>query len=671
MKATFVLATLLALGATSASPVERRRLAPRLTVGPEGVSDVVSSTASASDSVSASISASVNATVSASVNATGSATSDASTSAWSSPGSTLSAVTPPKCRPRATSSSSPSGPTTSPGAATSPSGYASVSHSSVPSSAGSSASDASSVAPSSGSGSAALSSASDSGSAVPSTTVSASDSASGSGSIVPTMLSSVSDSGSASGSIAPTTLSSASDSASGSILPTTTLTPSSVDGNASRPDATGAPVPGGSDKLVFAHFMVGITYKYQAADWERDIRAAQSYGIDAFALNIGVDTLNHDQLTKAYDAAQALGFKVFLSFDFNWWKNDQVGEVVSYIKEWAAKPAQLKVKANDAAFVSTFIGAGFDWASVKQQVGFPLHVVPGNLRPDDAGTQSQVASGALDGLFSWHAWPGQENNTPVAAPLTTDTDKAYQALVAKSGKDYMAPVSPWFFTHLTQYNKNFLFKSEQLWHYRWQQILDLAPDYVEIVTWNDYGESHHVAGYGDWVDDDGSEMYARGLDHTKLMDLAVPFIKAYKAGGKAPVVEKDFAVYWHRPHLKSAECDASDPVKGSSNTNVQPGGVPAGKPAGWDLVADVVFVAVASKNGGKVTVTSGSNAPVTHEAAAGIQVFEVPVGTGQQKIELVSDAGSASGTSEVPITAGCWQDKLYNFNFHAGIVSAA
>lgn len=200
--------------------------------------------------------------------------------------------------------------------------------------------------------------------------------------------------------------------------------------------------------------MVGITWPYQQSDWEADIRKAQSYGVDAFALNIGRDDYNHAQLTNAYNAAEALGFKVFLSFDFNWWKNDQVADVVSYLKEWASKPAQLKVKANNAAFVSTFIGAGFDWASVKQQVGFPLHVIPGNLRPDDAGTQSQIASAALDGLFSWHAWPGQENNIPVDASLNTDTDKAYQALVGKNSKDYMAPVSPWckchFVRHMTQ-----------------------------------------------------------------------------------------------------------------------------------------------------------------------------------------------------------------------------
>jgi glucan endo-1,3-alpha-glucosidase len=153
------------------------------------------------------------------------------------------------------------------------------------------------------------------------------------------------------------------------------------------------------------------------------------------------------------------------------------------------------------------------------------------------------------------------------------------------------------------------------------------------------------------------------------MDLAVPFIKAYKAGGNAPVVE-GLCRLLAPPAPQVGVMRRHRPGQGQREQDVQPGGVPAGKPQGWEFVADVVFVAVSSKAGAKVTVTSGSNAPVTLDAQAGIQVFEVPMGTGQQKFELSSGAGSASGTSEVPITAGCWQDKLYNFNFHSGLVSA-
>jgi hypothetical protein len=54
------------------------------------------------------------------------------------------------------------------------------------------------------------------------------------------------------------------------------------------------------------------------------------------------------------------------------------------------------------------------------------------------------------------------------------------------------------FTHFGKevpYSKNWLFRSETLWKDRWDQILKLGSernlDFVEIVTWNDYGGKHH------------------------------------------------------------------------------------------------------------------------------------------------------------------------------------
>lgn len=71
------------------------------------------------------------------------------------------------------------------------------------------------------------------------------------------------------------------------------------------------------------------------------MRLAQSIGIDGFALDIGehpavlifncvlnliitigTDPYNAQQLGYAYAAAEALNFKVFLSFDFSHWTSD-------------------------------------------------------------------------------------------------------------------------------------------------------------------------------------------------------------------------------------------------------------------------------------------------------------------------------------------------------------
>jgi hypothetical protein len=43
-----------------------------------------------------------------------------------------------------------------------------------------------------------------------------------------------------------------------------------------------------------------------------------------------------------------------------------------------------------------------------------------------------------------------------------------------------------------------------------------------------------------------------------MLDFAIPYINAFKTGATQPVIEQEMLVYWHRPHLKSAECDSTD-----------------------------------------------------------------------------------------------------------------
>jgi glucan endo-1,3-alpha-glucosidase len=177
--------------------------------------------------------------------------------------------------------------------------------------------------------------------------------------------------------------------------------------------------------------------------------------------------------------------------------------------------------------------------------------------------------------------------------------------------------------------------------------------FLEIVTWNDYGESHYIGPYDTPHTDDGSSRYTKGLDHTAHLEFAVPYIKAFKSGSRTPVIEQDMLVYWYRPHLKSASCDATDNV--------------GSKPDGWDMVADEVFVATMTKNGGSFTATSGGNGGVTHEAAAGVQIFRIPMGVGEQKFTFTAGGQSEDGTSSIPISADCWNG-VYNFNYHSGSI---
>lgn len=58
-------------------------------------------------------------------------------------------------------------------------------------------------------------------------------------------------------------------------------------------------------------------------------------------------------------------------------------------------------------------------------------------------------------------------------------------------KWYMMPVSPWFYTNLP--SKNWLWRGDDLWHQWWDEVMNLQPELVEILTWNDWGESHYIS----------------------------------------------------------------------------------------------------------------------------------------------------------------------------------
>ncbi len=50
------------------------------------------------------------------------------------------------------------------------------------------------------------------------------------------------------------------------------------------------------------------------------------------------------------------------------------------------------------------------------------------------------------------------------------------------------PVSPWFYTNMPGYNKDWMWSGNDLWHDRWLQVLYLQPEFVQIISWNDFGE---------------------------------------------------------------------------------------------------------------------------------------------------------------------------------------
>ena len=167
------------------------------------------------------------------------------------------------------------------------------------------------------------------------------------------------------------------------------------------------------------------------------MQRAKEYGIDAFALNIGVDPYTDQQLNLAYQSAANNNMKVFISFDFNWWTTSQATQVGQKIAQYASLPAQLQVDGK--VFVSSFAGDGLDVAAMRTAAGVPLFFAP-NFQPYMGTSLSDV-----DGLLNWMAWPNNGNNkapTPGANISVQAGDEEYTNALA--GKAYIARESHQF-----------------------------------------------------------------------------------------------------------------------------------------------------------------------------------------------------------------------------------
>ncbi len=121
---------------------------------------------------------------------------------------------------------------------------------------------------------------------------------------------------------------------------------------------------------------------------------AKSLGIDAFALNIGVDPYTDTQLGFAYQSAANNGMKCFISFDFNWYHDTTDAVAVGQkIAQYAGKSAQLMVDGK--VFASSFAGDNLDVASMRSAAGVPVFWAP-NFHP-----QLGTNFGDIDGALNW------------------------------------------------------------------------------------------------------------------------------------------------------------------------------------------------------------------------------------------------------------------------------
>ncbi|KAL4928925.1 glycoside hydrolase family 71 protein [Aspergillus undulatus] len=421
-------------------------------------------------------------------------------------------------------------------------------------------------------------------------------------------------------------------------------------------------------KAVFAHFMIGNTENYTAADWISDITLAKASSIDAFALNAGFgEDYNARSFRAAFDYAAELDFKIFFSLDYSGpgWPKDQV---IDLLENHTAHEAYFR-HTDGKALVSTFEGfqAANEWGEIKKAVA---KKVGGEnccaFVPDWTSVGPRKASNvdAIDGLMSWEAWPYGSKE------MNSTKDEEYMDLL--NGRPFIMPVSPWFYTNLRQFNKNWVWKGDDLWYTRWQEVIELQPEYVEILTWNDYGEGHYIGpirNNATGVIYEGAPFdYVEDMPHDGWRSMLPFVIEQYKSGGKEVEIEEEVLSVWYR----LSPADACGPGKTSGNspsshqTLMKPG----------DVLEDKVFYSALLGGNADVRVSiGGENRPAEWtdrpDGGRGVYHGSIPFDnrTGEVVVTLSRDGDFLAQMAGRSIDDSC-PGNLTNWNSWVGNATA-
>ncbi|KAH9824076.1 family 71 glycoside hydrolase [Melampsora americana] len=416
---------------------------------------------------------------------------------------------------------------------------------------------------------------------------------------------------------------------------------------------------GSNAKLVFAHFIIGLTINYTREDWHSHLSLGGSIGCDAFALNVGIpDSWQLDQVSSAYEMAEQVEtssgepFKLFLSLDMS------VIQSATDVSQWVEKflPLTAQLVINGRPLVSTFSGESNSLGGSSLSEGWkaavkePLLSLTPPINPlfvpawPSLDIESAVSNNpVVDGMMSWESWPtGTEN-------MSTEVDLQLQKNAKSENKLYMAGVSPCFFTHYPE--KNYLFRSDDhLYIKRWKQLINMptAPDFVEIISWNDYGESHYIGPVNSVVPE--GTTWVEKFEHKAWLSMTEYFIKWYKSGTPPPITAE--RVYFHyRPHSVNAVA-SSDPL---------------GPPNNRAATTDAVYVATflpKNSTARKLRVKVGENTLKTFNSLplGDIGTFSVPWTKpgGVVSVSLQDDLGNniLQGKGDIDIN-----NKIETYNF--------
>ena len=415
-------------------------------------------------------------------------------------------------------------------------------------------------------------------------------------------------------------------------------------------------------KYVFAHYMVCcprglideagvLSGDPPVESYLEEIKEAARAGIDGFALNVGAWTTQPHYRTnsaKLFEAAKRFGdsFKLFFSAD-----GVSADETADMIATYGDHPNQFRYDGRPV--LSTF-GSSADWirevrAKVRARSAHEIYAVPFFFPPtmhtiptaDDVN--ALVADSAdIDGYFYFGA-----------AESPDKLDRAirlYGEGWTRSNKLFMAGIAPYYRGLRVNYrvfdNGGYDGLVKQ-----WTSAIANHAQWVELVTWNDWGESTYFAPLApDSPSTRWTAEWGHLLSHDGFLNANRYFIDWFK-GGKPPAIDRERLFYTYRPHYRFAT-GTPDPAKPAK-------GMPKGVRA---LKNQIYFLAFLQQPAELIVRTQATVQRV--QLPAGMSQASARLFRGQIDMELRRNGERiASKTGEFAISP---TDAWSNFNMLAG-----
>src|SRR5665213_74705 len=405
-------------------------------------------------------------------------------------------------------------------------------------------------------------------------------------------------------------------------------------------------------RAVFAHYMVccpmtggGVTTQ----DFAAEIEQAQAHGIDGFVLNCGSwdkEPRYHAYGRLIFMAASNLGtgFKLFFSAD-----GLPLDETIAMVAEFYNHPNMFRYRGKPV--LSTY-GGDDEWGKglLKSlaDMGKPISFVPFFFPkgPDKRFTTETIEqliaeNGYVDGFFFFGAG-GQSDEI---ARLSKRIGQAWR----RAGKLYMAPVTPYYCALAPNNNRVFESRGFEGMAAQWEAAINVSAQWVDIVTWNDWGESTYVASFGP---PSATELWEGAwgprLSHEAYLAASTYYIRWFKTGDRSIRTDKLYWFYRLAPHSQPGTIDRS--------TNA------IGYPNGAIRLEDRVFASVFLTAPAHVNIASGDRR-YTFALPAGVHHLNAKFADGPQRFSLVRNGQTLlKGDGAFPISENNWS----NFNYLSG-----